>query len=53
VIFTPKLNFPTAGKPITTAIYSNIEAIARDRFVCGLTWDKKVNLDEKGKSVGR
>lgn len=41
------------GKPLTPAIYSDIEAISIDRFVCSIAWNEKVILDELGRKVGK
>lgn len=43
----------TDGKPLTPAIYSDIEAISCNRFACSIACDEKVILDELGRKVGK
>lgn len=39
------------GKPLTPAIYTGIEALSPNRFLCHLAWNEKVMLDEQGRKV--
>lgn len=39
------------GKALTPAIYTGIEAISPNRFLCHLAWDEKIMLDEQGRRV--
>lgn len=41
------------GKPLTPAIYANIDAITKDRFACSLAWNENVILDSQGRKVGK
>jgi len=41
------------GKPLTPAIYTNIDAISKDRFACSLAWNENVILDSQGRKVGK
>ncbi|MCF0205658.1 MAG: hypothetical protein HUK12_10390 [Muribaculaceae bacterium] len=40
-----------SGKPITPAIYTNIQAISKDRFLCGIGLNEYVILDNSGQKV--
>lgn len=39
------------GKALTPAIYTGIEALSPNRFLCHLAWNEKVMLDEQGRKV--